>query len=83
MSEIIIEKLKSNTLKNANEKIENISKLKETNEYKELEQLYNIGIQPIKQEEISSSIKGKLTIYNHIKDLLENAKKEVIKVLVP
>ena len=75
---IIIEKLKTNALKNANEKIDNITKLKDTNEYKELEQLYNVGIQPIKQEDISGSIKGKLTIYNHIKELLENAKKEVV-----
>ncbi len=75
---IIIEKLKSNTQKEANERIDNISKLRDTNEYKELEQLYNVGIQPIKQEDISGSIKGKLTIYNHIKELLENAAKEVI-----
>ena len=75
---IIIEKLKSNTLKNAEDKIKVILKLKETNEYKELEQLYNVGIKPIKQEEISGAIKGRLTIYNHIKELLENAKKEVI-----
>jgi sugar-specific transcriptional regulator TrmB len=75
---IIIEKLKSNTLKNANERIESISKLKDTEEYKELQQLYSVGIQPIRQEDISGSIKGKLTIYNHIKELLENANKEVI-----
>lgn len=75
---IIIEKLKSNTLKDANERIESISKLRNTNEYKELEQLYHVGIQPIKQEDISGSIKGKLTIYNHVKELLENASKEVI-----
>jgi len=75
---IIIEKLKSNTLRYANEKIKNISKLKETNEYKELQQLYDVGIEPIKQEDISGSVRGKSTIYNHIKELLENAKKEVI-----
>ena len=75
---IIIEKLKSNTLKNANERIESISKLKDTDEYKELQQLYSVGIQPVRQEDISGSIKGKLTIYSHIKELLENAKKEVI-----
>ncbi len=75
---IIIEKLKSNTLRYANEKIKNISKLKETAEYKELKQLYDVGIQPIKQEDISGSVRGKSTIYNHIKELLENAKKEVI-----
>ena len=75
---IIIEKLKTNTLRIADEKISNISKLRETNEYKELEQLYNVGIEPVRQEEISGSIKGKLSIYNHVKELLENAKKEVI-----
>jgi sugar-specific transcriptional regulator TrmB len=75
---IIIEKLKSNTMRDASEKIENITKLRDTNEYKELEQLYRVGIEPIRQEDISGSIKGKLTIYNHVKELLENARKEVI-----
>jgi len=75
---IIIEKLKTNTLKNADEKIKTISKLKDTTEYKELEQLYNVGIKPVKQEDISGSVRGKSTIYNHIKELLENAKKEII-----
>jgi len=75
---IIIEKLKTNTLRNADEKIKTISKLKNTSEYKELEQLYNVGIEPIKQEDISGSVRGKSTIYNHVKELLENAKKEVI-----
>jgi len=76
--DLVIEKLKSNTERNAEEKIKSLLKLKETNEYSELEQLYNVGIQPVKHEEISGAIRGKLTIYNHIKELLENAKKEVI-----
>lgn len=76
--EIIIEKLKSNTQKSAEEKIKTLLKLKETNEYSELEQLYNVGIQPVRHEDISGAIKGKSTIYNHIKELLENAKKEII-----
>ena len=75
---IIIEKLKTNTLKNADEKIKTISKLRETTEYKELEQLYNVGIEPVKQEDISGSVRGKSTIYNHVKELLENANKEII-----
>lgn len=75
---VIIEKLKSNVLKSANERINSIGKLKDTNEYGELEQLYTVGIKPIKQEEISGSIRGKLTIYNHLKELLENARKEII-----
>jgi len=56
---IIIEKLKTNTLKNADEKIRDLSKLKSTNEYSELENLYSAGIEPIKE-------------------ILENAKREVV-----
>jgi len=75
---IILEKLKSNAIKTANEKVKVLSKLKQTKEYTELEQLYNVGIQPVRHEDISGAIKGKPIIYNHIKELLENAKKEVI-----
>ena len=75
---IIVEKLKTNTLKNADEKVKILSKLKQTKEYSELEQLYNVGIEPIRQEDISGAIKGKSTIYNHIKEILESAQKEVL-----
>jgi sugar-specific transcriptional regulator TrmB len=74
----IIEKLKSNTVKNADEKIKTILKIKDSPEYIELEKLYTFGIKPVKHEEISGSIKGKSSIYNHIKEILESAKKEVI-----
>lgn len=75
---IILDKLKTNAQRSAEEKIDIISKLKETQEYSELEQLYNVGIEPVRQEDISGAIKGKSTIYNHIKELLESAKKDVI-----
>ncbi|MGV8151538.1 MAG: TrmB family transcriptional regulator [Candidatus Nanoarchaeia archaeon] len=75
---IIIEKLKTNTQRNAEDKLKVLLELKETREYHELEQLYNVGITPIRQEEISGAIKGKSTIYNHIKEILENSRKEVI-----
>jgi len=74
---VIIEKLKSNAQKDAEEKIKSLLKLRETQEYTELEELYNVGIKPIRHEEISGAIKGRLSIYNHIKEVLENAKKEV------
>jgi sugar-specific transcriptional regulator TrmB len=75
---VIIEKLKSNTVKRAEEKLKTLSKLKQTNEYSELEQLYSVGIEPVRHEDVSGAIKGKSTIYNHIKEVLENAKKQVI-----
>jgi len=75
---VILEKMKRNTMKQAEQKVDILSKLKETNEYSELENLYNTGIQPVRHEELSGAIKGKSTIYGHIKEILENAKKEVI-----
>ena len=74
----IVEKLKTKIIKNADEKVKTLKNLKETKEYIELEQLYKNGILPIRHEEISGAIKGKSTIYNHIKEVLENAEKEVI-----
>ncbi len=75
---IIIEKLKSNALKNADEKLKTLSKLKDTPEFLELQQLYTVGIKPVRHEDVSGAIKGKNTIYNHLKEVLENAKKQVM-----
>jgi sugar-specific transcriptional regulator TrmB len=62
----------------ADEKVKTLAKLRDTSEYHELEQLYTVGIKPIRHEDVSGAIKGKSTIYNYIKEVLENAKKEVI-----
>ncbi|MBR9704303.1 TrmB family transcriptional regulator [Candidatus Pacearchaeota archaeon] len=75
---VILEKLKLNTLRDANEKVKTLLKLKETVEYSELQHLYKTGIEPVRHEDITGAIKGKSTIYNHIKELLESAKNEVI-----
>ncbi len=74
----ILEKLKSNTLKNAEEKVKTLSKLKETSEYSELEDLYKTGITPVRHSDLSGAIKGKSNIFNHLKELLESAKQEII-----
>jgi sugar-specific transcriptional regulator TrmB len=74
---IVIEKLKNNAVRNADEKVKTLATLRESKEYTELDQLYNVGIEPVRHEDISGAIKGKSTIYNHIKEILENAKKEV------
>ena len=75
---IILEKLKNNTMKEAEERIEILSKLKGSSEYTEHEGIYTTGIKPVKHEDLSGSIKGRATIYNHARELLENAKKEAI-----
>lgn len=75
--DVVIEKLKNNTMKYAEEKIETLSKLKGTQEYIELEGLHNIGVEPIKNRDISSSIKGRSNLYAQIIETMESAEKSV------
>ena len=75
---MILEKLKNNVRKNAEDKIIELSKVRETGEFAELESLYNDGFEPIKTEDISVALKGKANISNNIKEIMRNAKNEVI-----
>jgi len=75
---IIIEKLKNNVMKDAEDRIKDLSKIRETDEFNQLQELYKGGILPVKRENISASIKGKVNISNHIREILQNANKEVI-----
>jgi sugar-specific transcriptional regulator TrmB len=75
---IILEKLKTNTIKEADDKVSLLSNLKNSSEYTEIENIYNTGLEPIKNEDLTGSIKGRNTIYGHVKEISENAKREVI-----
>ncbi len=75
---IIIEKLKNNVKKNAENKIQELLKIKTTEEFNELEKLYRVGISPVKREDLSISLKGKSNISNYLREILQNAEKEVI-----
>lgn len=74
---VIIENLKSKALSQANEKIDTLSSLKETKEYAELDSLFKKGIEPVKHTDLSGIVKGKSNIAVYLKELLENAEKEV------
>jgi len=76
--ELILERIKMDVKQEADEKIQTLAKVKETEEFNQLNNLYKNGINPIKKEEISSSITGKSNISNFIKDIIRNAEKEVI-----
>jgi HTH-type transcriptional regulator, sugar sensing transcriptional regulator len=73
----VIEKIKSNVMNTAQEKVKSLSTLKDTQEYTELEQLHTSGISPIKSQEITGSIRGRSNILSRIRELVENAKREV------
>ncbi len=75
---IILEKLKNNVRTDAEERIVSLSDIKDTGEFAKLEELYNVGIVPVKSEDISAALKGKSNISNYLREILQNAEKEVI-----
>jgi HTH-type transcriptional regulator, sugar sensing transcriptional regulator len=74
---VIIEKLKNNTLKNAEEKVKVLEGLKESKEYGEIQALHNSGLEPLKNQNVSSSIKGKNNLYGQIRDVMENSEESI------
>ena len=74
----IIEKMKSKTMNEAQEKVKSLSSLKETREYEELEELYKNSVNPIKSSELTGSIKGRVNISSRIREILENSQKEAV-----
>jgi len=75
---VVIEKLKNNARREADEKVKTLATMRGTEEFTALEQLHKSGIEPIKHGDLSSAIKGKSNIYNYLKEIIENANKEVI-----
>jgi HTH-type transcriptional regulator, sugar sensing transcriptional regulator len=73
----VLEKMKSVTMQSAQEKVKSLSTLKDTAEYEELEKLHNTGIAPIKTHEITGSLKGRSNLISRIRELIQNAKKEI------
>ncbi len=74
---IIIEKLKNNTMKNAEEKVQVLEKLIGTPEYEEIQALHNSGLEPVKNQNISSSIKGRSNLYSQMRDVMENSEESL------
>ncbi len=76
--QMVIEKLKNNFRRDAQERIKSLGKVKETEEFGKLLKLYEEGINPVKREDVSAAIKGRLNISNYLKEIIQEAKKEVI-----
>lgn len=75
---MVLEKLKNNLRKNAEDRIKSLSNIKTTEEFTKLEDLYKGGISPVKREELSVALKGKSNISNYLREILQNAEKEVV-----
>lgn len=75
---VILEKLKNNVRTDAESKITGFANIRNTEEFSLIEELYREGINPIKREDISAALKGKSNITNYLREVLQNATKEVI-----
>ena len=76
--QIILERIKGDIRKNAEEKVRDLAKIRESEEFLKLDELYRQGINPVKREDISASLKGKSNISNFLREIIQNAKREVI-----
>lgn len=76
--QIILERIKGDIRKKAEEKVNDLSKIRESEEFMKLDELYRQGINPVKREDISASLRGKSNISNFLKEIIKNTKKEII-----
>jgi sugar-specific transcriptional regulator TrmB len=74
---VVIEKLKNNTMTYAEEKVAVLSNLKDSKEYEELQNLHDTGIEPMKNHELSTSIKGRSNLYSQLRDTMESSDESV------
>lgn len=74
----VIEKMKMETMQEAQEKVKLLGNLKDTQEYVELQTLHNVGISPIRSTEITGSIKGRNNLLSRVRELVESTEKELL-----
>lgn len=75
---VVIERLKTNISREAEERSGALAKIKESEDYKQIDLIHKQGITPVSSEDLSGMIKGRSNIYNHIKTMIGSAKKEVL-----
>src|SRR3989338_8352873 len=65
----VLERMQTNVMNHAQEKINTLANLKGTPEYNELIQLHRDGITPIRLEDLSGHIKGRQNILSKMKEM--------------
>lgn len=73
----VLEKMKNQTMTEAQEKVTRLSNLKDTTEYAELEQMHKSGIAPVKLEDLSGHIRGRPNIMSKLREIFDSAQKEI------
>jgi HTH-type transcriptional regulator, sugar sensing transcriptional regulator len=77
---VVLDRMKNNLVKEANERVKILGSLETTPDYKELESLYSNCIEPVQVEDVTSAVKGRSNIYAHMKEMIGSAQKEVVLI---
>ena len=75
--EEVVERVKTNLVKDAQEKSKRLERLKGEDVLRELSSLYSEGVKYIEPNELSGSLKGRTNIYNHLDMMIRDAKSSV------
>ncbi|MBI2657767.1 hypothetical protein HYX08_03680 [Candidatus Woesearchaeota archaeon] len=78
--EVILERVKKNIKDEAEGLSSQYERIKETDEFKELELLHKTGVQHIDISSMSKSIIGRANVNRHIKDMLSKSKSSAVFV---
>jgi len=74
----VVEKLKKRVTEEMNERIESLTNIKDTQEYKELETIHSSKSELVKKQDISTTIRGRNNINSQISDVINISRKELI-----
>jgi len=75
--EEVVERVKKNVRKDAEDAVERLEDLKQTQVIKELKNLHEEGVELVDPTEISGSLKGRHNLYNHMEMTIKEAEETV------
>ncbi|MEK6842547.1 MAG: helix-turn-helix domain-containing protein [Nanoarchaeota archaeon] len=78
--EEVVERVKKNLVKDAQEKTKRLDTLKSDEVLEELNTIFTQGIKFIEPTDLSGSLKGRQNLYNHLDMMIRNAEKSVVIV---
>ncbi|MCM2324892.1 MAG: hypothetical protein NDI94_00370 [Candidatus Woesearchaeota archaeon] len=73
----VVERVKKNMKKDADDAVERLNNLKNTDVLKELTSLHTNGVELIEPSELSGSLRGRHNLYNHLEMTMRSAEKTV------
>lgn len=74
----VVERVKKNMKKDADEKVQKLDELKNTEVLDELNSLHSQGVELVEPTDLSGSLKGRHNLYNHLELTIRNAEESVV-----